>query len=186
MADRNIFTTERFRIREFTEDDREPFVACHFDPVFSSHHLEHERGGAHASSVFDAFLTWQVEQPRENYQFAVTSRDDPTGYVGNVGLRTRGLPSGEGELGIELIPAWWRQGAASEIMRSFVAWAQDSLGIRTFVAETVPENVAANRLAEAVGMIATRQTEKRHWSSRAQGSLAISSDNDGLSLKRRL
>jgi len=185
MADRNIFITERFRIREFTEDDREPFVACHLDPVFSSHHLEHERGGAHASSVFDAFLAWQVEQPRENYQFAVASRDDPTGYVGNVGLRTRGLPPGEGELGVELIPAWWRQGAASEVMRSFVTWARDSLEIRTFVAETMPGNIAANRLAEAVGLTPTRQAGKRHWSSRAQDSLAISTDNDKLPLNRR-
>lgn len=165
MADRDIFTTGRFCIREFTEDDREPFVACHLDPVFSSYHLEHERGRAHASAVFDAFLAWQAENPRANFQFAVSPRDDPAGYIGNVGIRTRGLPPGEGELGIEFIPAWWQRGAASEVMRRFVTWAQDSLRIRAFVAETAPGNLAANHLAEGVGLRPTGQAGKRHWRS---------------------
>lgn len=185
MSGAELITTARFTIREFTEHDRDSFVACHLDPVFSRYHLEHERGRGHASSVFNAFLAWQVEQPRKNYQFAVTSRDDPTGYVGSVGLRTRGLPPGEGELGIELVPAWWRQSAGSEVMRSFITWARDSLEIRIFVAETMPRNIAANRLAEVVGMTTTRQAGKRHWSLRAQDSVAFSTDNDKLPLKRR-
>ncbi|MDM8168229.1 GNAT family N-acetyltransferase [Roseovarius sp.] len=164
MADGTIFTTGRFRVREFTRDDREPFIACHLDPVFSRHHLEHERGRAHASAVFDAFLAWQADHPRANFQFAIAPRDDPAGYIGNVGLRTDGLRPGEGELGIEVSPAWWRRGAASEVMRSLVPWARETLRIRTFTAETMPGNRAATRLAEKVGLVPTGQTGKRRWS----------------------
>lgn len=163
MPESEIFKTKRFCVREFCESDREAFLACHRDPMFARFHQPHERGEKHLATVFDLFLEWQRQGPRQNFQFAISKTDDEAGYVGNTGFRTSGLAAGECELGIELVPALWHCGAATEILRAFVPWVRDKHAIDTFIAETAPGNVAAERLAEASGMRVTGQGAKRHW-----------------------
>lgn len=165
MADQTILVTDRFRLREFEEGDRAAFLACHADPQFAGFHSDEERRPDHLSSVFDLFLAWPAERPRRNFQFAIAPRDTPGGYAGNVGLRLEGLPPGEGELGIELIPAWWRCGAASEILRAVLPWARAAHGIDRFIARTAPGNPAAERLAMGAGLHLVGQDGKRHWRS---------------------
>ncbi|MCR4265801.1 GNAT family N-acetyltransferase [Nitratireductor sp. ZSWI3] len=160
-----LFKTKRFLVREFTEQDREAFVACHLDPQFAQFHLEHERGREHATSVFSHILAWRSEEPRENFQLVIALRHDAHAYVGNVGLRMRGLPTGAGELGIELVPKFWRVGAATEIMRAFLPWARDKHGIVNFVAETAPGNIGAERLAASAGLRIVSHSTKRYWRS---------------------
>lgn len=161
-----VMTTERFTVREFAEHDRDAFIACHLDPEFARFHLERERGAEHASSVFDLFIAWQREAPRRNYQFAIVAREDPDRYVGNVGVRTQGLMTGQAELGIELIPSCWGKGAATEIMEAVLPWAVRTLNVESFIAETAIDNMAARRLAETAGLRLHREGEKWIWLSR--------------------
>ncbi|MEQ8294749.1 MAG: GNAT family N-acetyltransferase [Roseovarius sp.] len=160
-----ILRTDRFCIREIREGDRGAFLDCHADPRFAAFHRDEERRPGHLSSVFDLFLTWQAETPRRNFQFAIAPLDAPEGYAGNVGLRMAGLPPGEGELGIELIPAWWRRGVGTEVLRVILPWARDTHAIDTFIADTAPGNLAAERLAGAAGLRVVTQDGKRHWRS---------------------
>ncbi|VDS09830.1 anhydro-N-acetylmuramic acid kinase [Paracoccus haematequi] len=165
MSIAGLMTTDRFMVREFTEHDREAFIACHMDPEFSRFHLESERGAAHASSVFDLFLLWQREEPRLNYQLAVAPRDDPKTYLGNVGVRMGGLAPGQADLGIELISSCWGNGAATEIMAAILPWATRRFGLTTFIAETAIENAAAEQLARKTGLRQFSMGEKRMWRS---------------------
>lgn len=160
-----LITTDRFMIREFMERDRAEFVACHQDPQFSKFHLDDERGIAHASAVFDLFLAWQREEPRQNYQFAIALINEADAYAGNVGARMQGLPVGHAELGVELIPSCWRQGAATEIMESFLPWAIRVLNIHSFIAEIAVANEAAESLARKLGLRTVGYAEKRIWKS---------------------
>lgn len=163
MSGTVLMTTAGFTIREFAAHDRDAFLACHLDPVFSRFHLENERGEKHAAAVFDLFLAWQRERPRQNHQFAIAPREDGNAYVGNVGIRTQGLAPGKAELGIELNPSWWGKGAATEIMKAVLPWAIRRLNVTSFVAETATDNVAARRLAEAAGLRLYREGEKCIW-----------------------
>ena len=160
-----LITTARFLVREFTEHDREAFVACHMDPKFSQFHLESERGSAHASSVFDLFLTWQRDEPRLNHQLAVAPRDDPKAYLGNVGVRMGGLAPGQAELGIELIPACWGNGAATELIEAVLPWATQRFDLTTFIAETAIDNAAAEHLARKTGLRLCSMGQKCMWRS---------------------
>jgi len=163
MSGSLIFKTERFCVSEFRESDRGAFLACHRDPTFSRFHQPDERSEKHLSAVFDLFLAWQRQDPRQNFQFAISKTDNDDGYVGNTGFRTSGLAAGACELGIELIPDVWHSGAATEILRAFLPWVRANHGIDTFIAETAPGNSAAERLATAFGMRATGQEAKRYW-----------------------
>jgi ribosomal-protein-alanine N-acetyltransferase len=165
MPDAALMTTTRFTVREFREQDRAAFIACQLDPVFSRHHLESERGVKHASAVFDLFLAWKIDDPRQNHQYVIAPRDLPDAYVGNVGVRTRGLKKGQAELGIELIPSCWGKGAATEIIEAVLPWAMDTLNVESFVAETAIDNWAARRLAETAGLRLHRLGDKCIWSS---------------------
>jgi RimJ/RimL family protein N-acetyltransferase len=165
MSGSTLIDTLRFTVREFTEHDREAFIACHLDAEFSQFHLESERGTAHASAVFDHFLIWQREKPRQNYQFAIAPREDPGAYIGNVGVRTAGLVPGEAELGVELIPSCWSKGAAFEIMEAVLPWATRRLSLTSFVAETAVDNAAARRLAQRIGLYLYHEGEKCIWRS---------------------
>lgn len=165
MSGSTLIKTARFTVREFTEHDREAFIACHLDPKFSQFHLESERGAAHASAVFDLFLIWQREEPRKNHQFAIAPNEDPRAYIGNVGVRTGEMVPGEAELGVELISSYWGNGAATEIMEAVVPWAARRLNLTSFVAETAVDNVAAQRLAQKVGLHLHHEGEKCTWRS---------------------
>lgn len=158
-----ILRTSRFSLREFTEDDRDAFIASHQAPLFARFHQPHEREVAHLSSVFDLFLAWQSETPRRNYQLAIATREAEAGYIGNVGLRMQGMAEGEGEIGIELRPDYWGRGAAREVTRAFLEWARDRDLVRTLTAETAPGNVAAERLAATAGLRLVGQAGKRQW-----------------------
>ena len=112
-------------------------------------------------------LTWR-DIPRladlETQLFADDAWSEATWWSELAARPRRAYRVLEGELGIEVSPAWWRRGAASEVMRSLVPWARETLRIRTFTAETMPGNRAATRLAEKVGLVPTGQTGKRRWS----------------------
>ncbi|HEV7433747.1 MAG TPA: GNAT family N-acetyltransferase [Pseudorhizobium sp.] len=163
MSMRELITTDRYLIREFTARDRASFIDCHMDPEFSRYHLESERSMARATAVFDLFLLWQRQEPRLNHQFAIAPRDDPQAYLGNVGVRTEGLAPGQAELGIELIPSCWGNGVATEILEVILPWSTRRLALTSFIAETAIGNAAAEHLARRFGLCQCSVGEKRMW-----------------------
>ncbi len=58
--------TERFVLREYLMMDEIEFINYQTDPGFSVHYSDKELGEEHARSVFQKFMTWQVERPRLN------------------------------------------------------------------------------------------------------------------------
>jgi RimJ/RimL family protein N-acetyltransferase len=155
--------TGRFLLREICEADRTAFLACQADASFSRFHSAAEHAASLDGRVFDLFLRWRAERPRRNVQLAVATRSTPSGYLGTVGLRTEGHGPADGEIGIELVPRLWGQGAATEILRAFIPWARVELGVSRLVAETAPGNLAAERLAAAAGLRIVGEDGKRHW-----------------------
>jgi RimJ/RimL family protein N-acetyltransferase len=158
-----VLKSRRFCLREFTDADRAAFLACHANPQFAAHHESSELQLDHLGAVFDLFLGWRDERSRRNFQFVIAPLGDPDHYIGNVGVRTEGLPPGHGELGIELVPSWWRRGAATEVMGIVVPWARRVHGVGVHTAATVPGNTGAERLARNAGLQVIEDSRKTRW-----------------------
>ncbi|MEZ5319294.1 MAG: GNAT family N-acetyltransferase [Vicinamibacterales bacterium] len=56
------------------------------------------------------------------------------------------------DVGFALLPAWWRQGYGREAATAVLEFGYGPLGLTRIVAITHPENVASQRLLEALGL----------------------------------
>ena len=142
--------TPRLLLREWHDDDREPFAALSADPEvmrylpplpdraasdqFIARMREHndERG----------FAYWAVELPGE------------AALIGAIGLyRVRLLPFAPAvEIGWRLARAYWGRGYATEAARAAIEDGFSRLGLAEIVAFTVPANERSRRVMERLGM----------------------------------
>lgn len=160
-----VLETQHFLLREFSLEDRAQLVACHADPEFRRFHTGTALEPGHADVIAAVFLSWQNDQPRQNFQFSIAPLDKPDSYCGNIGVRARGHPPGQAEIGLELLPLFWGRGAGTQLMQAFLPWATRTLGIRRFVADSAAGNVAAARIAARAGLRMSRQGDTLLWSS---------------------
>jgi len=144
--------TPRLLLREWRDEDREPFAAMSADPEvirylprlpdraasdawidrMRAHHNEH------------GFAYWAVELVGE------------AGLIGAIGLSRVRFPvpfAPAVEVGWRLARAYWRQGYAFEAARAAIEDGFFRIGIEEIVAFTVPPNRASWGLMERLGMI---------------------------------
>ena len=143
-------TTSRFILRDFVDDDLPAFAAYHADPRSSELYGPDESGPGHVAELIQLFRAWAAEQPRVNFQLAVTLRDGS--LIGCGGLRTKDARPGQAELGVELAPVYWgRFGYAIEIMKCLVDFGFRDLDLTQIFGSTVSANARVSRLASAFG-----------------------------------
>ncbi len=63
--------TNRFLLREFTEENEPAFFAYHADPRYAEFWRPEEVEPDHTRELLRLFIQWAGEQPRPNYQLAV-------------------------------------------------------------------------------------------------------------------
>ncbi|KQW93357.1 hypothetical protein ASC94_11990 [Massilia sp. Root418] len=157
-------TTRRFVLREFRPADRAQFLAYQTDPAFTIFHDDNELEAANANNVFQLFLEWQQQTPRQNYQLAICMGSDDAILIGSCGVRMQGCRDGEAIFGIELArPYWGRFGYAQEASAALIGWAFATLDLSTLIADTAFGNAAVARLAEAAGFVRTHADDKQWW-----------------------
>lgn len=144
-------TTERLLLRDFTVGDRAALLAYHSDPRYTEFYGPEEGGPEHTLQLLDLFLSWQAVRPRRNYQLAIVERAASPDPVGNCGVRSEGYESGTAEFGLELAPACWGQGIATEAARAILGFAFQELGLRRIVGISVTENDRVARLVRKLG-----------------------------------
>lgn len=134
--------TRRFVLRDYAEHDRTAFVAYQADPRMGAFAEPSD-----ADALFDRFLGWVAERPRQTLQLAVAERSTDE-LVGSAGLRWAASAADEAELGVELAPAHWgRHGAAVEVGRALLDVAFGALGLAAVTGVTVSANERIARLA---------------------------------------
>jgi ribosomal-protein-alanine N-acetyltransferase len=72
--------------------------------------------------------------------------------IGDLGFKGRPDDEGTVEIGYSVVPAYRRQGFASEAVRALVDWALAQQGVRGIVAECSRDNAPSIRVLEKVGM----------------------------------
>ena len=89
------------------------------------------------------------------YGYWVFANRADDSFVGCGGLSwfDRGVPQLEGypEAGWSIAPAWWGQGAASEIMAAALGWADEALGAAEVRCIINPGHGASERVADKLG-----------------------------------
>jgi ribosomal-protein-alanine N-acetyltransferase len=156
-------TTERLLLRDFRPGDREALLAYHADPRYTEFYGPQEGGPEQAAQLLDLFLRWQSERPRRNYQLAIVERSLSPDPVGNVGVRTQGCESGTAEFGLELAPACWGRGIATEAARALLDFGFHNLGLRRIVGISVTENERVARLVTRLGFRAAGTRPGPDW-----------------------
>jgi len=78
-------------------------------------------------------------------------REEQT-LVGDLGFKGRPDDGGAVEIGYRVLPAYRRQGFASEAVRALVDWALDQQGVRRITAECSADNVPSIRVLEKAGL----------------------------------
>jgi RimJ/RimL family protein N-acetyltransferase len=101
--------TLRFSLRDFSDADRQSFVDYQLDPRYRRLHDRVDGDAEHAARLFDLFMAWRLEAPRQNFQIGIFERATSR-LCGCAGLRGAGKPEGTAVVGLELTPR--RLGAA--------------------------------------------------------------------------
>jgi RimJ/RimL family protein N-acetyltransferase len=141
--------TARCRLRQFRDEDLEPFAALNADPRVMEHfpallslaETEQMVGRMRAHFAAHGFGLWALEAEGT--------------FAGFVGLNR---PAFEApftpcvEVGWRLAHAFWQRGYATEAAREALRHGFDELGLREILAFTVPGNWRSRRVMEKLGM----------------------------------
>ncbi|WP_439859771.1 GNAT family N-acetyltransferase [Pseudomonas sp. MBLB4136] len=143
--------TPRLLLRRWRADDRAAFAAMNGDPEVMRHFpacLSPEQSDRVAERI-------EADFAEHGFGFWALERKDSGAFIGFTGLRpvTFAAPFCPAvEIAWRLARSHWRQGLASEAARAALACGFTRLGLAQVVSFTTPENLASQRLMQAIGM----------------------------------
>jgi RimJ/RimL family protein N-acetyltransferase len=146
-----FFQTPRLRVRGFTIEDLDAFVAYRSHPEveryqgWSDYTLERGR------ALIESMQGLRPGVPGEWYQLALQERMAGT-LVGDLALKVNENEPREAEVGFSLAPAQQGNGYATEAVRGLLAYAFGTLSLHRVVAITDARNTPAAAVLERVGM----------------------------------
>lgn len=142
--------TPRLLLREWRDDDREPFAAISADPAITAW-----LPGQAKRTASDAWIEG-MRRLRDEHGLGYWAVELPgqASLIGAIGLsRIRHLPFAPAiEIGWRLAHAYWGRGYATEAARAVLDDGFGRLGLAEIVAFTVPGNGASRRVMERLGM----------------------------------
>lgn len=150
-------TTERLRLRGFTDADRDVFAAMNADPRVMEHFpstLSREESDALLDRIVAKWATdghglWAVE------------RRDDAAFLGFTGIaRLAWLPTPE--IGWRFVPSAWGQGHATEAARAALEYAFGTLGLPEIVSVTTVGNRRSQAVMTRIGMTRDEADDFEH------------------------
>ena len=140
-----MIRTERLVLRQWRDQDREPFAALNADPVVMEHFPS-----TMTREASDAFVDFNIATiaARGWGLWAVEADGE---FIGFVGLNEPNFRPGV-EIGWRLAREAWGHGYATEAARAVLAFARDELGLDEVISFTSTTNVRSQRVMERIGM----------------------------------
>jgi RimJ/RimL family protein N-acetyltransferase len=143
--------TERLVLREWRDEDREPFARLNADPRVTEF-LPRALDRAESDALVDRIVAhWSDDGIG---LWAVEVRQDGT-FVGFTGLSLPGFDAPfmpAVEVGWRLAPEAWGRGYATEAARAALAFGFEARVLGEIVSFTVPANVRSRSVMERLGM----------------------------------
>ena len=143
--------TPRLLIRSFTMDDAEAMFKVFGDPetmrffsIWLAKSVENARG----------FIRWVTGMEREyGYSFWAVVEKESREVIGDCGLAPLEGHGPEVELGCDLRRDKWNHGYATEAGAACLEYGFNELKFDRIIAVTHPDNIAARRVVEKLGMV---------------------------------
>jgi len=144
--------TPRLLLREWRDDDAEPFAAMSADPAVMQFLLPFRD-----RATSDAWIArMQAHNDEHGFAYWAVELAEASGFIGTIGLsrvRSTGFPFAPAvEIGWRLATPYWAQGYAAEAARTVLDDGFGRLGLAEIVAFTVPANRRSWRVMERLGM----------------------------------
>lgn len=155
--------TPRLILREYVPTDLDTLLAHHADPRAREFYGPDEASPSSVRELLRAFMTWASEEPRRNWQLAITRRGALDQAIGSCGLRQTGLEHGRADLGVELAPDSWGHGYGIEALTALIDFGFRELALLSIRGETVSANTRVARLVERVGFRFNGSREGPDW-----------------------
>jgi RimJ/RimL family protein N-acetyltransferase len=145
------FKTQRLRLRQWNDSDREPFAALNSDPAVMEFFPSLQSRAASDASI-DSWQSQFVSQGWSNWAAELAASGKFIGFVGlTVPLRI--LPfSPCVEIGWRLARSYWGQGFAAEAARGTLRIGFERLALPEIVSFTAHGNQRSRAVMERIGM----------------------------------
>jgi ribosomal-protein-alanine N-acetyltransferase len=158
-----LVQASRFLLRDFRETDRQAFVAYQMDPRYRRLYDFGDGDERRAHDLFDRFLSWQHQDPRQDFQVGIFATD--TGRLrGCCGLRRSGAPERAAVLGIELTPNdWGRYRLAIDVASVLIEYAFFVLDVDSIIGSSASGNRRVERLARWFGAKIVARRDGPEW-----------------------
>ncbi|GJM34194.1 MAG: N-acetyltransferase [Saprospiraceae bacterium] len=93
----------------------------------------------------------QQKAMRKKYGWVALLNDTGT-FIGEVGINLKSIKYNSGEIYYSLLPCYWGQGYATEIVKGILRFGFDTLGLHRIEAGVATGNFSSIRVLEKVGM----------------------------------
>jgi len=145
-----IVETPRTRLRDLAEADAEFVLRLVNEPSFLANIGDKGVRSLDDARAFIAEGPWRRGQPEGHGQFLVELRPgwEPIGVCGILYRETLDVT----DFGCAFLPAYWRQGFATETIRAVVEYGRTELGLDRIVGLTAPHNQASIGILTKLGM----------------------------------
>ena len=138
----------RVLLRQWRDDDREPYAAINADPEVMRH-----LGGLRSRAESDGFIDWASALIADRgWGLWAVEVIGESPFVGVVGLNETRQPDNGVEVSWKLAREHWGHGFASEAAREAVRFGFEQLDLDEIVSMTVPANARSRRVMERLGM----------------------------------
>ncbi len=144
-------TTARLVLREVVPGDWRAILAYQSDPAYLRYYPWSTRTPKDVRNFVRMLTGWRRERPRTKFQFAATLRASGD-LIGTCGIRRRAPDATEADVGIELAPARWGQGYATEAMKAILRFGFGELKLHRIWAQCITDNRSAVGLVRRLGM----------------------------------
>jgi len=155
-----MIETERLILRDWRDDDREPFAEMSRDPEVMAT-LGPAMTRAESDALVDRLMAMQT---RDGFCFWALERKSDRAFLGFTGLKVGDVAPIEGELevGWRVVRGAWGGGYATEAARGAVAWGFANRPAPRIVAITAVVNRRSQAVMERLGMIRRPELDFDH------------------------
>lgn len=151
--------TVRTRLRPITISDLEAIHTLHSYPAVAKYNtLEIPTSVEDTRAVILPWIADNVAQPVTNYTLAIEYQNNGE-CIGLFGLKLGPKKYKRAEVWYKILPSYWNQGIATEVLRAVICFGFDQLALHRIEAGCAINNLASIKVLEKVGMV--REAHRR-------------------------
>lgn len=152
-----LICTERLLIRRPEKDDEGFLTRVFCDPEM----MRYLGGAWDENETADSCQEWHDDWGKNKRWYGILCIKDTLMPIGTAGITKDTIQDEAGfELSWFILPAFQKQGYASEITQGLIKFVFEEIGAKRILAETHPENPASNRVLEKMAFSCLG--ERRH------------------------